>query len=141
MLEPRLLEFAGKQTILAKQRQPLLVGPDKAVGVERNLYLEQIAVDDTAHPRPAERDHHRRPRAERQRATPQAVIATPANEAPATKTTTPAISSSSSQGEHHGCIRLPSRNRLGRAGRLIRLSVAPRRRQLPFPLQRASLLD
>ena len=61
VLEARFFELARKLTVLAKQRQPLLVGPCKTIGVERNLHLEQVAVDDATDTRPAERDHHRRP--------------------------------------------------------------------------------
>jgi hypothetical protein len=52
----------------------------------------EVAADDAPHCGTREGGHHRRPRAERQRTTPQITIAAVANEAPTAKTITPAMS-------------------------------------------------
>jgi hypothetical protein len=48
-------------------------------------------VNDAADTRTAEPDHHRRPRAARQRAIPHAAIATPPSEAPTKNVINPAM--------------------------------------------------
>ena len=91
VFEPRLFEIARKIGILAKQRQPLLVGPRKTIRVEWDFDLKEIAVDDAEHTRPAETDHHRRPRPARQRAIPHTTIAAPPTEAPTKNVISPAM--------------------------------------------------
>jgi hypothetical protein len=127
VLEPWFLEVAGKITVLAEQRQPLLVGPCNTVGVERDFDLEKIAVDDAPDARPAKMDHHRRPRPARQRVIPQATIAAAPTEAPTKNVISPAMTCSltstiscerpvSPQPRALGRARLRNRNELYDAG-------------------------
>jgi hypothetical protein len=94
VLEPRLLEIAWELIVFPEQRQPFLVRPDETISVERDLDLQKIAMNDAAHPRPPEVDHHRRPRPARQGAIPHATIAAPPNEAQTKNVTNPAITRS-----------------------------------------------
>jgi hypothetical protein len=95
VLEPWLFKVAREISILAKQRQPLLVGPRKTIRVERDFDLEKIAVHDAAYTRAAETDHHRRPRPARQRAIPHTTIAAPPTEAATKNVISPAMTYSS----------------------------------------------
>jgi hypothetical protein len=94
VLEPRLLEIAWELIVFPEQRQPFLVRPDETIRVERDLDLQKIAVNDATHARPPELDHHRRPRAARQREIHNATIATLPNEAQTKNVTSPAMTCS-----------------------------------------------
>jgi hypothetical protein len=94
VLEPRLLEIAWELIGFPEQRQPFLVRPNETISVERDLDLQKIAVNDAAHTRPPEPDHHRRPRPARQRAIDHATIATLPNEAQTKNVTSPAMTCS-----------------------------------------------
>ena len=94
VLEPRLFEIARELIVFPEQRQPVLGRPDETIRVDRHLDLQKIAVDDAAHTRPPEPDHHRRPRTARLRATHHAPIATTPTEAQTKNVTSPAMTCS-----------------------------------------------